>query len=125
MRPASNVTAKNSRGHRQTRADPVQIFLTSIREIRRLAALFLITLLAGVLSSPAAQKFSLLIGIVTASTFALYCYKRRSKLESAWSMAAATAGSARRCTSTLLLRTITHLTRVEALIRRPGGQGNP
>jgi hypothetical protein len=92
-------------------------FLIPVAERPKLVALFIVTLLVGMLSSATAQKAAICAVIAVIVLGAVYLSKRHATPESGPRRVA--AGTPRRCSSTLLLRTITHLSRVELLIRRP------
>ena len=105
---------------RQTNRDLAWTFLASLAGNSRLASAFIITLLVGILSSATAQKAALCAVIGAAALIAVHVSRRRGALAAAPRTGGA-AEAPQRCSSTLLLRTITHFSRIEQLIKRPQG----
>ena len=105
---------------RQSGPDLAWTFLTSLAENSRLLSAFIITLLVGILSSSTAQKAALCAVIGAAVLIAVHASRRRGALAAA-PRTGGTAEAPQRCSSTLMLRTITHFSRIEQLIKRPHG----
>lgn len=121
MRNDSNFGAESRNCKRQTGPDVAWALLMAIAEKPRMVAAFLVTLLVGILSSSAAQQAALCAVIGAIVLVAVHASRRRDPLESAPRTGGAAAEASQRYSSTLLLHTITHFSRIEALIKRPCG----
>lgn len=94
-------------------------FLISMAENRRLLAVFSVALLAGIFGSPTVQKVALfaVFGIAIWITACLARRRGRESVSRRESRPEQALGP--NPSHDLLLKTITHLTRIEMLIKRP------
>jgi uncharacterized membrane protein YjjB (DUF3815 family) len=96
-------------------------FLISFGENHRLVSVLIVALLVGILSSSIAQKVLLCLVLGVTVWVAIYLLKNHGEMEPARRTGSIAPTAPQRYTSTLLLNTITHLTRIEGLIKRPRG----
>ena len=99
-------------------------FPISMSADRRLFAGFIVALIAGIFGSPVVQKVALftVFGVAIWITASLARRRREIKGETVPRMKSRPEEPPRPCPSyDLLLKTITHLTRIEMLIKRPQG----